>query len=121
MKSSDEAFIISIGLALITMLFIARVIAIKLNRDPLMKKYKPGSPEYAVYQRLVRPRRFITVLAASILAFMLFGAYALATAIRLSHEHTPSAHYMLIFGPVSATAIFIVGMVVVYNMIIKKQ
>jgi len=106
MKSTGEAYIISIGLMLSAMLFIARIIAIKLNCDPLMKKYKPGSPQYAGYRKISRPRTFATMLVVSIAAFLLFGMYALLTTIRLLHEHTPSAHYMLIFGPVSAIAAF---------------
>lgn len=119
MAGENESFILSIGLLLAAVLFIARLMAIKLNCDPIMRRYKPGTPQYNAYRKLVRPRRFTISLGVSLLVVFILASYVISTGYTLVRANTPSSHYILIFGPIAAVVIFIVALSVGYYMLIK--
>lgn len=120
MITTNAGFVIGIALILPVLFFIVRMIAIKTGKDPIMRKYKPGTPVYESYQRLRNPRRFAATLTISILVLLLLSTYVVIKAHRLAEANTPSSHYVLIFGLISAITIFVVSLVVGYNMLIKK-
>lgn len=120
MAGENVSFILSIGLLLVALLFIVRLWAIKTNHDPVMRKYKPGTPVYEAYRKLASPRKFTFLLTTSIIAAILLAAYAASTARNLLNTNTPASHYMLIFGPIAAIVIFAVALVSGYFMLVRK-
>lgn len=120
MGSLDENFIFAIVLLLGAVLYAARLVAIKTNHDPIMRRTKLGTPEREVYQKYMHSRRFTVTLAVSVAMIPLSLAYIIYAMHMLLREGTPSAHYMLIFGPISATITFVIAIWLMYYLIIKK-
>jgi hypothetical protein len=58
MGNLNGSLIIGIGLLLCSLLFIVRLIAMKMHRDPISNKYKTGTPEYEAYLHFISPPKF---------------------------------------------------------------
>jgi ABC-type Fe3+ transport system permease subunit len=112
--------ITSIGLLLVALLFIVRLVAIKMNRNPIMKRYKPDTPKFRVYQKLRSPQRFKITLTIAIIATILLAILVTLSTLRLIHENSSFYHYMLVFGPMSDIAIFALAIGVSYIVMTKK-
>lgn len=121
MENLNQTFVIATALLLVSPLYPARLIAMKLNCDPISKRYKPGSPEYKAYIKFLADRKKFNIqLIVSTLVPLLLAIYVIHEAVVLFHSNTASAHQTLVFTPFAAIFLCIGVIFATYNMIIKK-
>lgn len=119
MAPESISFIISIGVLPLVALAIIRLFAIRMGRDPLMRRQKPGTPGYESYQRLLKPARFTTTLAAVLLVAVISVVVIVSDLRWFARMDTPGSHFMLLFGPIAAVVITAIGLVVAYRMFVR--
>jgi len=122
MENLNQTFVIASALLLASVLLPARLVAIKFNRDPVLKRYKPDSPEFMAYMKFrANSRRFNISLIGSVLVTLLLAIYVIHEAAILARSNTASARQTLIFAPIASIFLFIMAIVVIYNLLIKKS
>ena len=121
MANDNLGYIFGIILLLAAPLYIARLIAIKTNRDPIMRKYRPGTPAYAAFQKLQDPRRFAISVIISVIVMLAAAGFAVYEARAILHSHASSPHYILISNTIAAIAAFALALVVGYYVLIRKR
>ena len=122
MENLNQTFVIATALLLASILLPARLIAMKLNRDPISKRYKPDTPEYKAYVKFrADSHKFNISLVGSVLVTLLLAVYVIREAGILAHSNTTSARQTLIFAPIASIFLLIVAIVIIYNLFLKKS
>lgn len=117
----NEGLLLSILMAFCGLLFIVRLIAMKLRIDPMAKRYKPGTPEYAGVMRLTGQPRFTITIIITLLAVLLFLAYAVKDIQDLLKINISDAHGVLVNTIIGALIILSIVLILAYYLLVKPN
>ena len=95
---TNEKFLIGIGLVLAAAIYTYQVVYVRINREAVMKRLKPGSSDYNRYLRLTSTPGLIVAI---IILSLMIGNLVFDTLAVLS-SHSNSKHFILVFAPIAA-------------------
>jgi hypothetical protein len=99
-------YILVIGLLVGLLVVVARLIAIKFGKDPIMRRLDPKSSEYAAHKKLQQSRRFTVALFAALLGLLAVAVLVVLETRAIVKLDTPESRSLLFFGP----AVAIIGL-----------
>jgi hypothetical protein len=91
-----------------------------MRRDPIMNRYKPGTPTYEALAKLASPPRFAVMLICSILFTAALADFVIHDIQSYMAAGTSDAHFILWFGPIVALGILGTAFVVAYLLFLKN-
>ena len=110
---------LGVGLLLAAILLLVRLIAIKAGWDPIARRYKPGTPAHAAFDKLLKPRRYVITLTLALLGTLAIAAFLAINVFSLLNAHTASSTGTLVAGVAVAFLMFVTLLVIGYNLLIK--
>jgi hypothetical protein len=121
MGSLNTTFVLATILFFSGIFIPARLIAIRLKHDPILKMYKPDSIEYkAIVKFSANKRKVNLLLLLSLVAEFLLAVYIIHETFILINSKTPATRQTLIFTPIATLFVVIVGVVCAYNLLFKN-